>query len=231
MIESINLSNLEKKLLYEFKNRELLEEALRHSSFANEQAAVDIRDNERLEFLGDAVLNLAVGYILMKRYPDQKEGELSRMRANLVNEKKLAMIARSLNLGSYVRLGKGEIQTNGQEKKSILANAFEAVIGAVFIDAGFDAALRLIDNHFSALLSTADIDFKSQLQVVLQGTLNLTPTYSVIEEIGPDHDKTFKVRLNVSELQTDGIGKSKKNAEQEAARKALEILVSNNSSD
>lgn len=230
-MESINLSNLEKKLLYKFQNQEVLEEALRHSSFVNEQAAADMRDNERLEFLGDAVLNLAVGHILMRRYPDLKEGELSRMRANLVNEKKLARVARSLNLGSYVRLGKGEIQTNGQEKKSILADALEAVIAAVFLDAGFDAALRLIDSHFSALLSMADIDFKSQLQVLLQGTLNLTPTYSVIEEIGPDHDKTFRVRLNVAELQTDGIGKSKKNAEQEAARKALEIIVSKNSSE
>lgn len=127
-MESINLSNLEKKLLYKFKNRELLEEALRHSSFVNEQVAADMRDNERLEFLGDAVLNLAVGHILMQRYPDLKEGDLSRMRANLVNEKKLARIARSLNFGSYVRLGKGEIQTNGQEKKSILADALEAVI-------------------------------------------------------------------------------------------------------
>jgi ribonuclease-3 len=224
LMEQTELAALEHKISYEFKETDFLEEALRHSSFVNEQGDKDLRDNERLEFLGDAVLNLAVGHILMQRYPNSKEGELSRMRANLVNESKLASIARAMDLGSHIRLGKGELQTNGHSKKSILGDAFEALIAAVYLDGGFEAALKLVEDHFSDLLDTSSIDFKSQLQELLQGTLNVTPVYSVVQESGPDHDKTFRVCLNVRDLQIEGIGKSKKKAEQDAARKALEIL-------
>ncbi len=228
-----DLSDFEQKLLYEFINQNLLDEALRHSSFVNEQAIPDMRDNERLEFLGDAVLNLVIGHILMQRYPDLKEGELSRMRANLVNESQLAMIARKMNLGSYIRLGKGEIQTNGREKNSILADTFEAVIAGVYLDGGFDAAFKIIDNHFAFLLNSimgpaSNHDYKSQLQELVQVTHRMTPVYMVVQESGPDHDKTFRVELKVSELRTEGVGKSKKLAEQDAARKALEILKKEN---
>ena len=147
-----DLSDLKHKLMYEFKNTDLLDESLRHSSFVNEQAAPDVRDNERLEFLGDAVLNVVVGHILMKRYPDLKEGDLSKMRANLVNESQLAAIAGKIGLGSYIQLGRGEIQTNGREKNSILANTFEAVIAAVYLDDGFDAAFKIVERHFLPLL-------------------------------------------------------------------------------
>jgi len=228
---STDLSELQQKLCYEFKNIDFLVESLRHSSFVNENLELDIQDNERLEFLGDAVLNLVVGHMLMHRYPDLKEGDLSKMRANLVNESQLASIARQMNLGSYLQLGKGEIQTKGWEKKSILADTFEAVIAAVYLDGGFDAAFRIIDGHFSFLLdsvvtSTANHDYKSQVQELVQMKYQQIPVYAVVHESGPDHDKTFRVRLTVGNIQAEGEGKSKKAAEQDAARKGLELLTS-----
>ncbi len=228
---STDLSELQQKLCYEFKNIDLLVESLRHSSFVNENLELDIQDNERLEFLGDAVLNLVVGHILMQRYPELNEGDLSKMRANLVNESQLASIAQEMNLGSYLQLGKGEIQTKGWEKQSILADTFEAVIAAVYLDGGFDAVFRIIDSHFSLVLdsvvmSTANHDYKSQLQELVQMKHQEMPVYTVIHESGPDHDKTFRVRLTVGEIQAEGEGKSKKAAEQDAARKGLELLKS-----
>ncbi len=228
---SPDLSEFQRKLCYEFKNVEFLTESLRHSSFVNENLELDIQDNERLEFLGDAVLNLVVGDILMQRYPELKEGDLSKMRANMVNESQLASIAQEMDLGSYLQLGKGEIQTRGWEKKSILANTFEAVIAAVYLDGGFDAALKIIDSHFSFLLdsevmSAANNDYKSQLQELVQMKQQKMPVYTVIHESGPDHNKTFRVRLKAGEIQTEGDGKSKKAAEQNAARKGLKLLKS-----
>jgi ribonuclease III len=228
---STDLSKLQQKLCYEFKNIDFLVESLRHSSFVNETLELDIQDNERLEFLGDAVLNLVVGHILMQRYPELKEGDLSKMRANLVNESQLASIAQGMDLGSYLQLGKGEIQTKGWEKKSILADTFEAVIAAVYLDGGFDAAFKIIDSHFSFLLdsvvmSTANHDYKSQVQELVQMKHQEMPVYTVIHESGPDHNKTFRVRLKVGKTQAEGEGKSKKAAEQDAARKGLELLKS-----
>ena len=226
---STDLSELQQKLCYEFKNIDFLVESLRHSSFVNENLELDIQDNERLEFLGDAVLNLIVGHMLMQRYPELREGDLSKMRANLVNESQLASIAQEMDLGSYLQLGKGEIQTKGWEKPSILADTFEAVIAAVYLDGGFDAVFRIIDGHFSFLLdavvtSTANHDYKSQVQELVQMKQQKMPVYTVIHESGPDHDKTFHVELSVGEIQTKGVGKSKKAAEQDAARKGLDIL-------
>jgi ribonuclease-3 len=217
------------KLGYHFTDEALISEAFRHSSYVNEQADSGLRDNERLEFLGDAVLNLVVGYLLMQRYPEMKEGDLSRMRATLVNESQLAEIARTIALGSHIMLGKGELLSNGREKNSILADTFEAVVAAVFLDGGFKAAYRIIDIHLAPLLEEIQTlissqDFKSQLQELVQVNQQQMPDYSVIGENGPDHDKTFSVRLKVLDLITDGRGKSKKQAEQDAAKKALEIL-------
>ena len=228
---STDLSELQQKLCYEFENIDFLVESLRHSSFVNETLELDIQDNERLEFLGDAVLNLVVGHILMQRNPELKEGDLSKMRANLVNESQLASIAQGMDLGSYLQLGKGEIQTKGWEKKSILADTFEAVIAAVYLDGGFDAAFKIIDSHFSFLLdsvvmSTANHDYKSQVQELVQMKHQEMPVYTVIHESGPDHNKTFRVRLKVGKTQAEGEGKSKKAAEQDAARKGLELLKS-----
>ena len=224
-------AELQHKLQYTFKNTDLLDESLRHSSYVNEQPDADLRDNERFEYLGDAVLNLVVGDLLMQCYPDCKEGDLSRMRANLVNESQLATIARTINLGSYLQLGKGEVQTAGQNKNSILAGAFEALMAAIYQDGGFEAVYKIIDSHFSVLIDSmkttvANHDYKSQIQELVQVSQQKMPVYTVIHESGPDHDKTFRVQLALQDLQTEGVGKSKKMAEQDAARNAFEILKS-----
>ena len=151
------------------------------------------------------------------------------MRANLVNEVQLASIARKIDVGSYIQLGKGEIQTNGREKNSILANTFEAIIAAIYLDGGFETTFDIVLEHFSVLLDAitmpdADHDYKSRLQELVITTKKIMPLYTIVRENGPDHDKTFWVRLKVGELQTEGVGKSKKMAEQDAARKGLEIL-------
>ena len=221
--------DLEKKLSYTFRKPELLDEALRHSSYVNEQPGAALRDNERLEFLGDAVLNLVIGHALMARDPRLEEGALSRMRATLVNESRLAKISRSLSVGDFIRLGRGEMQTNGRQKKSILADALEAIIAAVYLDGGFNAAKRLIDGLFATHIDAVaaqrtDPDFKSRLQEFSQLLGEPIPVYDVVRETGPDHDKTFHVRLAIRDLTTEGVGKSKKSAEQDAARNALEIL-------
>ena len=228
-MEAKDPSDLEQQLRYDFSNREILHEALRHSSYVNELAHENLKDNERLEFLGDAVLNLIVGHLLMRRYPEIHEGELSRRRANLVNESQLAKMARSFELGGYVHLGKGEIQTHGREKNSILADTFEALVAAVYLDGGFDAAFRFIETNFLPMMerqhsSTNNYDHKSQLQELVQVSHGVMPKYKIIREDGPDHDKTFWVELRVLETETQGSGKNKKAAEQEAAKKALEIL-------
>jgi ribonuclease III len=228
-VEAKDPSEIEQQLRYEFRDKFLLAEALRHSSYVNELTDSNLRDNERLEFLGDAVLNLIVGHILMHHYPDLKEGDLSRSRANLVNESQLAKMARLLHLGSYIQLGKGEIQTQGREKNSILADSFEALVAAIYLDGGFDTTFKIIEDNFLPLidhLHTAanNHDYKSQLQERVQIAHGVMPNYSIIREEGPDHDKTFWVMVNVLDIETDGCGKSKKAAEQDAARKAIEIL-------
>ena len=224
-----DLALFEKHLKYQFKNIDLLEEAMRHSSFVNEQPELGMRDNERLEFLGDAVLNLTVGHILMDRYPNLKEGDLSRIRAGLVNETQLADISRNMEMGSFIRLGKGERQTEGMEKNSILANTFEAVIAAIYLDGGIEAVFKVIDSHFIMLSDpivpqTFHHDYKSRLQELVQVRQGEMPVYEVINESGPDHDKTFSTQVTVCGVSTKGVGKSKKLAEQDAARKAFELL-------
>ncbi|MGD9280983.1 MAG: ribonuclease III [Desulfobacterales bacterium] len=228
-METANPLNIEQKLGYQFQSRDLLDEALRHSSYVNEQPDSELRDNERFEFLGDAVLNLIVGHILMERYPDLKEGDLSRTRANLVNETHLAIMARSIDLGAGLLLGKGEIQTNGKEKNSILAGAFEALMAAVYLDGGFKAAFKIIENNFVPFLDKIhpaidNYDYKSRLQEWVQEKHGNIPDYQVVREEGPDHAKTFWVSVKVFDIETEGTGKSKKVAEQDAARKAIEIL-------
>jgi len=231
-MERLNLSELTKKLSYEFNNQDLLEEALRHSSFVNEQASTQLRDNERLEFLGDAVLNLVIGHLLIHRFPELNEGDLSRMRSYLVNESQVASIARSFDLGSFVLLGRGEFITNGREKNSILANTFEAVIASVYLDGGYDAAFGIIEKYFlphfvSDEKPAVNYDYKTKIQELIQTGQGAKPVYNVIEETGPDHDKVFKVALSANKIHTEGCGKSKKLAEQDAARKALDLLTAN----
>jgi ribonuclease-3 len=223
------VSPIEELIHYSFRDKNLMEEALRHSSFVNEAPDAGLRDNERLEFLGDAVLNLVVGHILLTRFATLKEGDLSRMRANLVNEHQLAKLARSLNLGASIKLGKGEAQSGGHEKNSILAGTLEALMAAVYVDGGFEAAFGMIHRAFQPLVQHLDnanehADFKSQLQELVQARPGTMPSYAVTREEGPDHDKTFWVQLCVMDIQTQGIGKSKKAAEQDAARQALALI-------
>lgn len=221
---------LEKKLHYSFKNKALLYEALRHSSFVNEHSADKLPNNERLEFLGDAVLNLIISHILMDTYPEMNEGDLSHARANLVNTISLATIARESNLGTHIQLGKGEIQTNGRDKNSILADTFEAVIAAVYLDGGFDAIFKIIKALFDfslkkRLFADSEHDYKSRLQEYVQELHNPVPSYKVISEIGPDHDKTFQVKIIALGITATGDGKSKKSAEQNAAKQILVQLT------
>lgn len=228
-MNNVNLLDIEQKLGYQFQSKELLAEALRHSSYVNEQPESDLRDNERLEFLGDAVLNLIVGHILMERYPQLKEGDLSRTRANLVNETQLATMARTLDLGFCLQLGKGEIQTQGMEKNSILAGAYEALIAALYLDSGYEVTFGIIEKNFVPILeqvhSASDsYDYKSRLQEWVQEKHGAIPNYTVVNEKGPDHDKTFWVCVKVFGIEAQGSGKSKKTAEQDAARRALEQL-------
>ncbi|MES0362494.1 MAG: ribonuclease III [Desulfobacteria bacterium] len=224
------LSSLENELGYEFKDIGLLREALQHSSYVNEQSDPALQDNERLEFLGDAVLDLVITHILMNHFPQTLEGELSRMRAAIVNESQLAAVAQKLNLGQYLLLGKGEALSRGEEKSSILADALEAVIAAAYLDGGLKNAFDVIERQFSRVISQVGErleaeDFKSRLQELVQVRFKTIPYYTVIAESGPDHDKTFEVRLSIgTSLTTHGTGKSKKAAEQAAAQVAFEEL-------
>jgi ribonuclease III len=223
-------ATLEEDLGYRFVDPECLLEAMQHSSYVNEQHDSMLRDNERFEFLGDAVLDLVVTHMLMVHFPDAWEGDLSRMRALIVNESQLAEVAHGLRLGDYILLGKGEALSHGERKSSILADALEALMAAVYLDGGFQAAFNVIERHFAEAISRvgnrlAVEDFKSQLQEHVQGRFKLVPRYRVVRETGPDHDKTFEVSLGVGDfLTTFGTGKSKKAAEQDAARVALKKL-------
>jgi len=218
------LKELEKKLGYHFENPRFLEEALTHPTYAHEHPDPELKDNQRLEFLGDAVLNLVVGHLLMRHHPDAQEGELTRMRANLVSESGLAKLAQDLNLGPYIRLGKGEMATHGQEKKSILADALEASMAALYLDGGSEKTFDIIAKLFSSMLGNPQTDAKTDLQELTQKKYQVVPEYQVINETGPDHDKTFIVELNVFDVTTTGTGKSKKLAEKAAAEEALKIF-------
>ncbi len=224
------LSELEKKLGYSFTDPALLEESLRHSSFVNEMQGKSLPDNERLEFLGDAVVNLITGHLLMTYYPDFNEGHLSRMRANLVNEFQLSNIAGELSLGEYVQLGKGESMTQGRKKPSILANTFEALMAAIYLDGGYPCVFQIVSRYMKPLMeenapSVSVQDYKSKFQELIQSAQGPLPNYTVMAENGPDHDKTFIIQLTCGDIQATGFGKSKKNAEQDAARKGVEIFM------
>lgn len=221
---------LEKSLGHCFGDIALLRQAMHHSSFVNEQHDLSLQDNERFEFLGDAVLDLVITHILMDYFPQHREGDLSRMRATIVNASQLAEVAQSLHFGDHIMLGKGEAQSHGEEKISILADAFEAVMAAVYLDGGLEAAFKVVRQHFTDIIRHVEErlaveDFKSQLQELVQGRFKTMPHYSVVSEAGPDHDKIFDVRLTIKNvLTTTGTGKSKKAAEQAAASVALQAL-------
>ncbi len=221
------------RLPYQFRKQALLQEALTHRSHRQEKSGSADKQNERLEFLGDAVLGLIVSEYLAETFPELAEGDLSQVRARLVGRPTLADAARQLNLGRMLRLGRGEERTKGRDKVSLLANALEAVIGAVYMDGGLTAArtftLQVLDAQLKALhqddLAAFRQDYKSQLQEWCQRHVQVLPVYTVIEESGPDHQKTFDVTVEI-EQQYRGTGKgySKKVAEQQAAKQALEQL-------
>ncbi|MFH1674991.1 MAG: ribonuclease III [Pseudomonadota bacterium] len=225
-----NIASLEHSLEYKFNNIELMQEALRHSSFVNEQSDFSLTNNERLEFLGDSVLDLIISHLLMIRFPEMNEGDLSKMRAAIVNETQLADVAQELSLGSHLMLGKGEALAHGYEKKSILADTLEAVLAAIYLDGGIDSVSKVIESLFAERVNSLALklikkDFKSRLQENAQFRFKIIPLYEVISEDGPSHDKTFTVRMTVgSDISTEGIGKSKKEAEQDAAEKGLKLL-------
>lgn len=218
-----------RRLPYHFRDPALLEEALTHRSHGQPSTA----NNERLEFLGDAVLGLIVSEYLAATFPELAEGELSQIRARLVERVTLADAARRLGLGQMLRLGRGEERTKGRDKASLLANALEAVIGAVYVDGGMEVArtftLQVLEAQLKELhqedLAAFRQDYKSQLQEWCQRHVQALPVYTVIEESGPDHQKTFEVTVEIEQQwQGSGKGRSKKIAEQEAAKQALDQL-------
>lgn len=228
--EKAALDELHTKLGYRFIKPELLMQAFRHASYVNEQENAHLADNERLEFLGDAVLDLAISHFLMDLFENAEEGILSKYRAMIVDKAGLYEMALKLNLGEYLLLGKGEEQSRGREKPSILANTMEALIGALYLDSGFDNTKNIIGRMFSSPLKKITkketvYDFKSSLQEYTQQTHKALPEYRLVEDFGPPHDKTFKVVLSLSGvILAEAIGKSKKEAEQNAAKEAFFCL-------
>lgn len=218
---------LESRLGHAFRDRARLESALTHKSYLNENPSWGRPDNERLEFLGDAVIDLAIGHLLMELHPDRNEGELSKMRASIVNEAGLAEVAAELELGAWLFLGRGEEQSGGRRKPSVLADACEALVAAIYLDGGFDAALAVARRLFGARVSQASskgADFKTRLQE-RAARERLSVRYTVTGERGPDHDKTFEVAATVGdEAHAPASGKTKKEAEQRAAELALRAL-------
>ncbi len=225
------MTTLDQRLERKFQNAELLVQAFTHRSFHNENPTQSKAHNERLEFLGDAVLDLALTDYLMRTFPDLSEGDLSKMRASLVNESVLAELAKQFKLDQKLRLGKGESSTGGAQKPRLLASVLEAFIGAYYLDAGFVESQNLVEQLFENKCKEMDLsvhfssDYKTRLQELMQNKHGQPPTYSLVGESGPDHDKVFIVAVKVGDqILAQGEGKSKKQAEQSAAQKALEVL-------
>lgn len=231
------LSSLAEHLELDFKNPDLLDESLTHSSYVNEREKGACHDNEALEFLGDAVLGIVVSHHLYHQFPSQPPGHYSALKAALVNKATLAECARTISLGNYVRLGHGEELSNGRERESVLANALEALIGAIFLDGGLTAArkfvLRLIAPCLDKLVQEeVQRDSKSLLQSITQDRYKTLPTYRVVSETGPDHKRSFEVELSINgKTYGKGTGRSKKAAEQKAAKEALHKLEDDSGSN
>lgn len=224
------IMGLEKKIRIKFKDRVILQRAMTHKSFSNENSSLALRDNERLEFLGDSVLSIIISTYIFDHFPDYPEGELAKMRSVIVSEPSLAFVARKLNLGKYILLGKGEELSGGRNRNSILADTMEALIAAIYLDKGIEEAGRFIIEQFEENIIKVEKgdyiqDYKTILQEIIQKDSINGPVYIVISEEGPDHNKLFTVQVK-HEDQVLGTGKgySKKEAEQNAAKAALERL-------
>lgn len=222
------IKDLENAIGYRFKNITLLQNALTHSSYANETWHDSLRSNERLEFLGDSVLGMVVAEHLFRTFPERPEGELTRMRADMVCERALAKVANRLGLGDHLLLGHGEEQGGGRTRASILADAMESVIAACFLDGGMDAARKLIESFILCEVPVSKLsnaDYKTALQERVQQKKDQIITYRLVGESGPDHDKSFQVEVLLNgQVVGAGIGSSKKRAEQDAARVALKQI-------
>ncbi len=219
-----SVSDFEEILDYNFINRDLLITALTHSSYANENRGAGVQCNERLEFLGDSILGLAVARFLYLHYPNMPEGEMTRLRAELVCEQNLFEAAKKLNLGEFLRLGKGEESGSGRQRPSILADAVEAVLGAIYLDGGREFSDRIVDEFILSSMNSLDKkrDFKTALQELVQRKSGNQLAYNIIGESGPDHCKLFEAEVLLNGVRIGyGTGKSKKEAEQEAAQDAL----------
>ncbi len=218
------LQEFQKKLGYSFKNEELLKEALTHKSYKSPV------NNERLEFLGDAVLDLIVGEYLFKKFPKAHEGELSKLRASLVNEEGFAKLANRLGIGNYIYISQAEENNEGRTKPSLLSNAFEAVMGAIYLESGLEKVRKLVLELLESVYPKIDMDslfkdYKTTLQELTQARFGVTPTYKLLHSMGPDHKKEFEVAVTLHDKTiATAKGRSKKAAQQEAAKKALEIL-------
>jgi len=220
-----NYSQLERQLGYVFNDKQLIIEALTHRSFKKPY------NNERLEFLGDAVLDLIVGEYLYNKFKDSDEGTLSKIRASLVNESGFALLAKILNLGKYIYLSLAEENNEGRTKPSLLSNAFEAIIGAIYIEGGLETARKIVIELLEKCYPTIDLqtlsrDYKTALQELTQAKYGVTPDYELVRAFGPDHKKEFEISLTLKgkEIAT-AQGKSKKEAQQKAAKSALDILL------
>ncbi len=222
------LDAFEKKIGYTFKNRELLVRALTHSSYANEKRALGVMDNERLEFLGDSVLGMNTALYLFNKYPDHPEGELTKMRSSLVCTTALCECARAIGLGDKLLLGHGEESGGGRNRDSILADAFEAVIGAIYLDSGEEAARKYIKKFvFDGAKNGEDrlTDYKTALQEIVQKNRGEMLSYRMLESNGPDHERSFVVEVMINSNPVGrGHGHSKKEAEQMAAHEALKLM-------
>ncbi len=222
------MNDLEAAIGYRFHNLSLLQNALAHSSYANERWHDSLKSNERLEFLGDSILGMVVADYLYRQFPNRPEGELTRMRADMVCEKALAGVANQIGLGAHLLLGKGEEQGGGRSRNSILADAVEATIAACYLDGGMDAAVDFIKRFILVRVPVSklqNVDYKTALQELVQQKRNQQLSYALVGESGPDHDKHFEISLTLNgALVGTGIGSSKKRAEQMAAKAAIEKL-------
>ena len=222
------IKDLETAIGYRFSDITLLQNALSHSSYANERYHDSLKSNERLEFLGDSILGMIVAEHLYRNFPNRPEGELTRMRADMVCEQALALIAEKIRLGDHLLLGHGETQSGGKKRASILADAVESVIAACFLDGGMDAARAFVETFVLCdvpVTKLHNVDYKTALQELIQKKKNQVLEYRLVGESGPDHDKQFQVEVLLNgDVIGHGIGRSKKRAEQDAARVALENI-------
>ena len=226
------IKDLENAIGYRFKNITLLQNALAHSSYANERWHDSLKSNERLEFLGDSILGMVVAEYLYRNFPDRPEGDLTRLRADMVCERSLAMIAERIDLGKHLLLGNGEESSGGRTRDSILADAVESVIAACFLDGGMEPARKFIEGFVLTdvpVRKLRNADYKTALQELVQQKKNQILSYALVEESGPDHDKHFVVQVSLNgAVVGTGEGRSKKKAEQDAAHNAIEHLFPHN---